>query len=223
MTISEAITARHSVRSYLNKPIPAETANSLQEEIDTCNKDGGLNIQLVMNEPKAFDGIMAHYGKFSGVQNYIALVGKKSAELDETLGYYGERIVLRAQTLGLNTCLVAMTFSKGTAKKHITLNVGEKLAIVIALGYGATQGAFHKTKPMEALCTSTKDMPLWFKAGMEAVMLAPTAMNQQKFCISLSEDNVKIENLGGPYSGIDLGIVKYNFEVGAGKDNFRWI
>ena len=222
MTISEAIAARHSVRSYLDKPIPAETADALREEIDACNKEGGLHIQLVTNEPKAFDGIMAHYGKFSGVQNYIALVGKKSAELDETLGYYGERIVLKAQTLGLNTCWVAMTFSKGTAKKHITVNAGEKLAVVIALGYGATQGVAHKSKPIEALCTASGDMPVWFKAGVEAAALAPTAVNQQKFRISLSGDAAKIENLGGPYSAIDFGIVKYHFEAGAGKEHFRW-
>ena len=221
MTISEAIAARHSVRSYLNRPIPAETVAALQGEIDACNKEGGLHIQLVTNEPKAFDGLMAHYGKFSGVQNYIALVGPKSAEPEETLGYYGERIVLKAQTLGLNTCWVAMTFSKGTAKKHITMAGGEKLAVVIALGFGATQGAAHKTKPMEALCTADGDMPVWFRAGMEAAMLAPTAMDQQKFRVSLSDGAVKIENLGGPYSAIDLGIVKYHFETGAGKDHFR--
>ena len=222
MTISEAIAARHSVRSYLDKPIPEETVDALKGEIDVCNKEGGLHIQLVTGEPKAFDGIMAHYGKFSGVQNYIALVGTKSAGLDEALGYYGERIVLRAQTLGLNTCWVAMTFSKGTAKKHIAINAGEKLAVVIALGFGATQGVAHKTKPMEALCTASGDMPEWFKAGMEAAILAPTATNQQKFRISLSGDTVKIEDIGGPYSGIDLGIVKYHFEAGAHKDNFRW-
>ena len=108
MTILEAIAARHSVRNYQDKPIPAETADALRAEIDACNRESGLHIQLVTGEPKAFDGIMAHYGKFSGVQNYIALVGKKSAGLDEALGYYGERIVLKAQTLGLNTCWVAM-------------------------------------------------------------------------------------------------------------------
>jgi hypothetical protein len=165
--------------------------------------------------------MMAHYGKFSGVRNYIALVGKKSAGLDEALGYYGERIALRAQTLGLNTCWVAMTFSKGTAKKHIAVNAGEKLAAVIALGYGATQGTAHKTKPMDMLCAAGDDMPAWFRAGMESAMLAPTAVNQQKFRITLSGGDVKFENLGGLYSDIDLGIVKYHFEAGAGKENFR--
>lgn len=55
---------------------------------------------------------MAHYGKFSGVTNYIAMIGRKSSELGEKCGYYGERLVLKAQELGLNTCWVAMTYSK---------------------------------------------------------------------------------------------------------------
>ena len=222
MTITEAIAARHSVRSYLDKPIPAETTAALKAEIDACNRESGLHIQLVTDEPKAFDSMMAHYGKFSGVSNYIALAGKKGAGLDEALGYYGERIALKAQTLGLNTCWVAMSFSKGTAKKHIAIDAGEKLAVVLALGFGATQGVAHSSKPMEKLCAMPKDLPEWFKAGMEAAMLAPTAMNQQKFRAALSDGAVKIENLGGPYSGVDLGIVKYHFETGAGKENFLW-
>ena len=184
--------------------------------------EGGLHIQLVTAEPKAFNSIMAHYGKFSGVQNYIALIGKKGADLEERLGYYGERLVLLAQTLGLNTCWVAMTFGKGVAKSRCTIAPGEKLVCVLSLGYGATQGVAHKSKPMEALCHVEGAMPDWFRKGMEAAMLAPTAMNQQKFMISLSGNTVTAKSLGGFYSKTDLGIVKYHFEVGAGKENFIW-
>ena len=105
MTLLEAMQTRHSVRSYKNIPLKPEDILTLQKEIDACNEEDGLHIQLVTNEPKAFDSFMAHYGKFSGVQNYIALIGKKSAGLEERLGYYGERLVLLAQTLGLNTCV----------------------------------------------------------------------------------------------------------------------
>jgi hypothetical protein len=59
--------------------------------------------------------------KFTGVQNYIALIGKKSSSLEEQAGYYGEQLVLTAQQLGLNTCWVAMTVSKGTVKKHCVM------------------------------------------------------------------------------------------------------
>lgn len=223
MTILEAIKARHAVRSYLDKEIPADERAALQREIDACNRESGLHIQLVTGEPKAFDSRMAHYGKFSGVSSYIALVGKKSAEFDEKTGYYGERVALAAQTLGLNTCWVAMTFSKGAAKKQIQIGGGEALGCVISLGFGATQGTAHKSKPMEALCRADGGMPDWFRAGMEAAMLAPTAMNQQKFQLILTgEHTVSAKSLGGFYSKVDLGIVKYHFEIGAGPENVRW-
>lgn len=220
MTILEAMENRHAVRSYLDKPIPADVLAALRTEVEACNAESGLHIQLVTDEPQAFDGFMAHYGKFSGVKNYFALVGKKGAGLDEALGYYGERLVLQAQMLGLNTCWVAMSFSK--SKCGAVIDAGEKLVIVIPVGYGTTQGAAHKSKPMEQLCSVSGAMPDWFRAGMEAAMLAPTAMNQQKFLFTLQDGAVQAKATGGFYSKVDLGIVKYHFEQAAGKETFRW-
>ena len=122
----------------------------------------------------------------------------KASDLEERAGYYGERIALTAQMLGLNTCWAAMTVSKREVKKHIKIGRGEKLVIVLALGYGKTQGRAHKSKEMEKLCTGA-DRPLWFENGMKAVMLAPTAMNQQKFLLSRRGNKVTAESLGGFY------------------------
>ena len=212
--------SRHSVRQYTDRPLEDAVLAALREEIDKCNKESGLHIQLVTNEPKAFDGFMAHYGKFSGVTNYIALVGKKGTDLDEKCGYYGERLVLSAQALGLNTCWVAMTYSKVSSAYQI--EKGEKLVIVIALGYGKTQGAAHKTKSPTEVSNLGADTPTWFKDGVTAALLAPTAMNQQKFYLSYTDGKVTASAGRGFYSKIDLGIVKYHFELGAGKENFRW-
>ena len=217
MTEIEAIGSRHSVRSYADKEIPQEIADRLQKEIDECNRQGGLNIQLVLNEPNAFDGFMAHYGKFSGVKNYIVLAGKKSPRLDERIGYYGEKIVLLAQTLGLNTCWVAMSFSKSRAKEVSKLNKGERIVCVIALGYGVTQGTAHKSKPFESVCTFEGECPEWFKKGVEAALLAPTALNQQKFLITLKNGKASAKALPGFYSRVDLGIASYHFEIASGK------
>lgn len=217
MDLFTAIKNRHSVRSYLDKAIDSQTLRALREETDACNQQSGLHIQLIINEPKAFDSRMAHYGKFSGVQNYIALAGSKASDFDEKSGYYGERIALRAQMLGLNTCWVALTFSKAAAKQAISIRDGGKLGCVLALGYGKTQGTAHKSKPMEDLCRTDGTMPEWFKNGMEAAMLAPTAMNQQKFLFTLSQGMVTAKATGGFYSKVDLGIVKYHFEIGSGR------
>lgn len=220
MDLTEAIKNRHSVRQYEERAVEKEILNALQTEIEACNKEGNLHIQLVSNEPKAFDSFMAHYGKFSGVTNYIALIGQKGDRLDELCGYYGERLVLKAQQLGLNTCWVAMSYKK--VNSAFQINKGEKLTVVIALGYGKTQGVQHKSKPAEAVSNLNSNSPEWFKSGVESALLAPTAMNQQKFTLNLDNGKVTAKAGTGFYTKIDLGIVKYHFEIGADKENFTW-
>lgn len=218
MDLTIAMQERNSVRSYLPKPIEAELIEKLQAEVTACNNEGGLNIQLVVNEPKAFDSFMARYGKFSGVNNYVALIGKKGD--DEKIGYYGERLVILAQALGLNTCWVAMTYKK--IKTAFKVCEGEKLYCVLALGYGATKGVKHKSKTVDKVVGEANDAPEWFFNGVNAALLAPTAMNQQKFTFSYGGGKVAVKKGSGFYTKIDLGIVKYHFELGAGKDNFTW-
>jgi len=220
MDLLEAIAVRHSVRSYTDKKIEGETLDQLKKTIDECNLTGGLNIQLCLNEPEAFSGFMAKYGKFNNVKNYIALVGKKDEKLEEKIGYYGELIALKAQQLGLNTCWVAATYNK---KKSIAkVKSGEKLSLVLSVGYGQTNGTPHKNKPIEKLYSVNGEMPDWFKRGIEAAQLAPTAMNQQKFCFELHGTTVKAVSGFGLYTKIDLGIAKYHFEIGAGKNGWAW-
>ena len=138
---NQCLSARHSVWKYLDKDIPADVIAALQDKITECNKAGNLNIQLVQNETRAFTGMLS-YGTFSGVKNYLVMVGRKAKDLDERFGYYGEQIVLLAQTLGLNTCWVGLSYRKVSE----AYNVGkdEKLVCMIALGYGETQGVPHK-------------------------------------------------------------------------------
>lgn len=220
MDILNAMQTRHSVRSYLQKPLEDGAKRTLQHEINTINRENDLHFQLVTDEPKAFDGFMAHYGKFSSVTNYIALVGKKSRNLDEVCGYHGERLVLLAQQLGLNTCWVALTYKKIPGAFQV--EPGEKLTVVIALGYGATQGVPHKSKPAEDVAKDLGAAPEWFRRGVNAALLAPTAMNQQKFALTLENGRVLAKAGAGFYTKVDLGIVKYHFETAAGKENFQW-
>ncbi len=221
MTIEEAIEQRHAVRAYDGRPIEEQTARNLAEYVGECNREGDLHIQLVLDEPQAFGGTMARYGKFSGVQNYLALVAPKTEDFDEKIGYFGEKIVLYAQTLGLNSCWVAATYKK--VKSAFEVGRGEKLGVVIALGYGVTQGKPHKSKPAEAFA-DLNGAPEWFVSGVRSAMLAPTALNQQKFTFSLTDGgNVKAKAGVGFYSKIDLGIAKCHFEIAAGKENFDWV
>ena len=226
--MQEAIEARHSVRAYKDLPLSEEIVKLLEDELVKLNNEGQLHIQLICNEPKAFQGTMAKYGKFRNVNNYLVMAGKKAEDLDERIGYYGEHLVLLAQTLGLNTCWVGLSYSKvpGT----YVLEEGEKIACYIAIGYGETQGVGHKIKTVEQVSNASNITPSWFKKGVEAALLAPTAVNQQKF----SFEHVGVKNnchlirakkgfsmIG--YTQMDLGIAKFHFEIGAGKVNFDWI
>ena len=228
MTIQEAIEARHSVRAYKDQPLSEEIVKVLEDEIVKLNHEGQLHIQLICNEPKAFQGTMAKYGKFRNANNYLVMAGEKVEDLDERVGYYGEHLVLLAQTLGLNTCWVGLSYSKvpGT----YVLDEGEKIACYIAIGYGETQGVGHKIKTVEQVSNASDITPSWFKKGVEAALLAPTAVNQQKFSfeyVGVKNNRHQIRAKKGfsmiGYTKMDLGIAKYHFEIGAGEVNFDWV
>ena len=228
MTLQEAIEVRHSVRAYKNEPLAEDASRRLEEEIAEVNPKGRLHIQLIQDEPKAFQGTLAKYGKFRNVTSYLVMAGKKADDLDERIGYYGERLVLLAQTLGLNTCWVGLSYKKipGT----YVLDEGEVIKAYIAIGYGETQGTSHKIKTVEQVSNASETTPSWFKKGVEAALLAPTAVNQQKFSfeyLGMNDNRHQVRAKKGfsmiGYAQIDLGIAKYHFEIGAGKEYFDWV
>jgi nitroreductase len=220
MDLMEAIRQRHSVRRYKDGKIEGAVLERLEQAVSDRNRESGLHIQLCLDEPRAFSGMMARYGRFDNVRNYVALIGPKTDALEEKCGYHGEKLALEAQMLGLNTCWVAASYSKG--KTAAGIEPGEKLLMVLAIGYGETPGVPHKSKPLEDLCRVAGAMPDWFRRGVEAAALAPTAMNQQKFCFSLSGNTVSATAGSGFYTKTDLGIAKCHFEIGAGADGWVW-
>lgn len=213
MTEIEAIQVRHSVRDYQSRKIEQEKAEQLKALIDTVNAEGNLHLQFIEDADKTFKRLMSKVMGLSSAPSVIACVGPDDDTLDERIGYYGEKIVLAAQCLGLNTCW-AGTFQKNGVPAEI--RDGERLVIVIAIGYGENQGRQRKSKTPEQVSFAQGSRPDWFNSGVEAALHAPTAINQQSFEIRLNEDgSVDFTNKGGPFSKVDLGIVKYNFTVGA--------
>lgn len=219
MEILEAIEERHSVRRFTDRPLEQETVAALRQEIEACNREGGFHIQLITDEPNAFQAGKPNYGRFKGCRNYLAIVGPKGKDVEA--GYYGERVVLKAQTLGVNSCWVALTYEKGKAQGEV--NDGEKRYLVVALGYGETEGAARKTKSISDVSDYREGDPDWYRNGIMAAILAPTALNQQKFKFERHGEKVAAKVAGfGFYAKIDLGIVKYHFEIGSGKDSSVW-
>lgn len=212
MTPQEAIEARHSVRAYIDKPISRDVRQALNAFVVHCNAESGLNISIQYDDPDGFDSRLAHYGRFRRVKNYIVLAGKKNGDFDFNCGYYGEKLVLYAQSLGLNTCWAALTFNRRKVRQLV--REGEALCMVIALGYGETQGAAHRGKTYPQVVAHGDAAPRWFRDGVEAALKAPTAMNQQKFVFAL-EDGTPVARVKGfgSYTMVDLGIACWHFEA----------
>jgi hypothetical protein len=217
MALQEAMRARHMVRKYTGKEIPADIVAKLNERVSQNNERHRLSIKLVTNDGGAIPGVIKLI-LAKGVNNYFIMAGPEGA--DERLGYCGADLMLYAQTLGLNTWWVGGTFNrKGAAKK----SEGATPVGIIAVGYGQTQGTQHKMKKAEDVSAYVGDAPGWFREGVDAALLAPTALAKQAFFIKGEGSAVHIDCDNGIFSGVDTGLVKYHFELGAGKGCFEWV
>ena len=227
MDLTEAIETRHSVRAFTDEPIDPGQREELERIIAEENAAGDLHMRLICDEPKAFRSTMAHYGRFRNVRTYLVLAGVPADDLEERCGYHGERVVLEAQRMGLNSCWVALTFKRRQVRRM--LEPGDRLVVVVALGHSTTQGVPHRSKDANKVATGLPGSPDWFQRGVEAALLAPTSINQQSFLLTLVDGRdddgvaptVRVESKGGPYATVDLGIVKRHFELGAGRP-LRW-
>ena len=130
--------------------------------------------------------------------------------------------MLFAQTLGLNSWWVGGTFRRSGVRRAVSGPGTERLIGLIALGYGATQGVPHKSRKPEEISRYEGAPPAWFQEGVRAVLLAPTALNRQGFSIRGRGREVAMGCRNGAFSGVDLGIGMYHFELGVGRERFDW-
>ena len=213
MSEIEAIKERHSVRNYKPEKIHPQKVDLIKEKIDELNTEGNLNLQFIGDAGNTYNRLLNRMAGLGTAPSVIACVGSDDETLEQRIGYYGEKLVLFAQELGLNTCW-AGTFNKKNINAEV--GAGERLVISIAIGYGQDKGRPRKSKTMEQVVEAKGERPLWFNKGVEMALLAPTAINQQKFIIRLNEDEtVDFIDKGGIFSQVDLGIVRCHFEIGA--------
>ena len=218
MDLKEAMEQRHMVRRYTDRPIPAELVKQLNDRTAKMNEAYGTAITLKTEDTRAFNALIKLI-LAKGVRNYFIMAGKDTPDLDERLGYCGAELMLYAQTLGLNTWWVGGTFNR---KLMTEISSGIRVVGVIAVGYGQNQGVPHKSKTAEQVSRYDGDAPEWFRQGIDGALLAPTALAKQAFMITGSGKEVSIKCDNGIFTGVDTGLVKYHFELGAGKNNFEW-
>lgn len=214
------IEKRHTVRKYLDKPLDMDLIGLLNNRIKQNNELYDLTFKLVTNNSDGLSSL-ARLMSNNSVQNYIILAGKDNSDLDKKIGYCGADLILYAQSLGLNTWWCGGMFNGKNALKHLD-NKAVRVNGVIAIGYGKTQGVPHKSKTADQVSHYKGDAPGWFKSGIKALLLAPSALNRQPYIVNGEGNKVSLKVKNGTFSQVDLGIGKYFFELGAGKSNFEW-
>lgn len=213
----DVIAARRSVRRYEPRPIESDKIARLRELTAGANAEAaGLALQLVTDEPDAFGkSLMARYGHFKNVRNYIAVVAPDSAEGGIAAGYYGERIVLKTKAMGLDSCWVGLTFKRG--KVPVDIAPGMKLYAVIAFGYGAESPKAHKSRKPAEVSEGYGSGNEAFDRGVDCALLAPSALNRQNFRFMLGSDGeVNASARRRHYAALDLGIAIFHFVFASG-------
>jgi hypothetical protein len=223
----KAIDKRCSRRAYIPEGLDKEIATKLHTFAKKYSTLSELNILLIENDHRIFDGFFASYGMFSGVENYIALIGSKSDKYShEKAGYYGEKLILDATLLNLGTCWIGGTYKKDFCKKLLGLSADDELICVIVVGKVKEQKSFKEklinslvhrsTKPIKQMYTTDGIVPDWFIRGMRAVQKAPSAINKQPVKFMFQEGMVSATVPGEKsHNSIDLGIAMLHFEIGA--------
>ena len=211
---------RHTVRKYLDKPLDMDLIGLLNDRIERNNCVYNLTFNLITNNSDGLSSL-ARLMSNNSVQNYIILAGKDNSDLDKKIGYCGADLILYAQSLGLNTWWCGGMFNGKNALKHLD-NKAVRVNGVIAIGYGKTQGVPHKSKTADQVSHYKGKAPEWFKSGIKALLLAPSALNRQPYIVNGEGNKVSLKVKNGTFSQVDLGIGKYFFELGAGKSNFEW-
>ena len=212
-----AMRQRHTVRKFTSEPLSAELISQLNDRVCANNERFGLAISLKVGDESALPGALKLFFA-KGVRNYFVLAGSDRPGLDEDLGYASADLMLFAQALGLNTWWIGGTFSRKNVEQAVP---GKKVIGIVAVGFVVTPGTANKSKMAAEASSYEGPEPQWFADGVQAALLAPTALNKQCFRIAGAGNKVSISENGGAFSGADIGIVKYYFELGAGNA-FEW-
>ena len=219
----DAILNRISRRTYRNEAWTQDEVDKLQTMIRQVNEESGLYIEFLAEGREAFASVRFTYGMFKNANSILLLKGRKDdSHLQEKVGYYGESLVLDLTDMGIGTCWVGGTFDR----KRLNIKETEELVCVILVGHVPEftlkekimhAGISRKRKSIGVRTKCDADMPEWMTRGMEAVVLAPSAVNSQKPFFELRDGKVyaSVENTYR-MDLTDLGIAKKHFEQEAG-------
>ena len=239
-----AIKTRRSRRTFNNIPVSPDSLSRLNMACTEFKPFPHARVVLVNESPKRlFKGVIGPYGKIRGAPAFVAFIGNmNNPNVQESVGYLGEGIILEAEAMHLATCWVGGFFRQEVVTEIIDINESEKVLAITPVGYAVEHysmeerlmtgfGWTHRRKHISSMVTGLKetDWSEWINAALGAARLAPSATNRQPWRFGVESDSITVSvNQPGMEFNVakrlDCGIAMLHIEVAAlnyGKKG-RW-
>lgn len=235
MNIIETIQKRRSIRTYTGEPLRSEHVAQIKQYINQLQAPFGIQarIELISIQSDEKPIKLGTYGWVKGACDYLVLIYKEASFAETAAAYMFEQAILFCTNLGLGTCWLGGSFSRGDFKKQVKLNPNERLKIVSPVGYPSTEKRFlekyivradkhHASRrPFGELFFHTDfNNPLTeidagvFLRPLEMVRLAPSANNKQEWRALLEDTSLHFYKKPYPlFDSIDMGIALCHFEL----------
>jgi hypothetical protein len=199
----ELIHRRYSCRTYEARTMAAEKRAALDAFMTTRTRGplgSATRFRLIAAAPDDADALrrLGTYGFIKGATGFVVGAVRKGPGDLEDYGYLLEEVVLEATRLGLGTCWLGGTFTRGAFTSRFG-GVGrdETIPAVVATGYPGDDGSERirrreqgdrRFPPAELFFLDEWAEPLGARAdgygeALEAVRMAPSATNQQPWRI----------------------------------------
>ncbi len=238
------IMQRGSVRTYDDMDVKEEHKARMHSLLEKANSERGpfgtsYRIQDLPMETSAEKAVkVGTYGVIKGQKGFLVGICDLSRESLIDLGKALQEMVLELTSMGIGTCWLGGTFKRSDLAGPIDLNERENIAVLISYGYPAKRkrlveglmkaaaGSKNRKEPGELFFSEgfsplEEEMPSYLENLLEAVRLAPSAMNKQPWRVIVADDELLL-NLQRPTKTdgramnmkyLDMGIAMAHLET----------
>ena len=196
--ILEIARQRKSVRSFDGAPLRASDREKLEAYLARLDSPFGVPMEFRILDAKA-NGLSSPV--VTGTETYAAGKLPQGPLSEVAFGYAFEKFVLYAWSLGVATVWIAGTMDRPAFERAMELRDGEFMPAVTPLGYPAKKRSLRDAAMRRAIRADSRlpfetlffeggfDVPMTpaqagaFRDALEAVRLAPSAVNKQPWRI----------------------------------------
>ena len=240
--ILELAAGRKSVRSFDGAPLRASDREKLEAYLARLDTPFGIPMEFRILDAKAH-GLSSPV--VTGTETYAAGKLPQGPLAEVAYGFAFEKFVLYAWSLGVGTVWIAGTMDRPAFERAMEVADGEFMPAVTPLGYPAKKRSLRDAAmrrairadsrlPFEALFfTDSFDTPLTpegagvYRDALEAVRLAPSAVNKQPWRIVKQGETFHFYkkssmpvNLKGDVQKLDVGIALAHFVLALEEAGF---